>query len=125
MLRAGPDHALNRRRTRTTRLETLLEEVRQGQERVLQGQQAMTKRLTRIEGRVNERHAGGSPPKIPWRDYYLEALRLERFAEEGIQDRDHLQQHLLKWSADQSSEPPDERTIRREVAKIAKALNLA
>jgi hypothetical protein len=121
MSRAGAGQIDDWRAGLATQLEMLRDEVRQGH-------QAIIERLARIEATLDEpnnlkrKNSGGRPSKFAWRDFYIEALRLEYNDE--IQSRHHLQEHMEKWVTEQWTDQPDLRTIRREVAAIAETLHL-
>jgi len=89
MSRAGAGQIDDWRAGLATQLEMLRDEVRQGH-------QAIIERLARIEATLDEpnnlkrKNSGGRPSKFAWRDFYIEALRLEYNDE--IQSRHHLQQ---------------------------------
>jgi hypothetical protein len=123
MPRAGVGHIHNRRADLGTQLETLLEEM-------WQGQQAILERLARIEARLDERNAlkpknsGGPPEKFDWFSFAVEALRLE-FAGE-ILSREQLRRHMEDWIATQWPDGgPSERILRARLAIICRVLNLA
>ena len=123
MPRAGVGHIHNRRADLGTQLETLLEEM-------WQGQQAILERLARIEARLDERNAlkpknsGGPLEKFDWFSFAVEALRLE-FAGE-ILSREQLRRHMEDWIATQWPDGgPSERILRARLAIICRVLNLA
>jgi hypothetical protein len=72
---------------------------------------------------VAQKNLGGRSERFPWRELYLEALRIAHFEEGGIQSLDHLREKLrermVTWS-----EQPAERTFRTELARIAAHLIL-
>src|SRR5215467_5716320 len=89
---AGAAHVHDPRATGTERLEILLEEVLQGQDRVLQEQRAMAERLARLEAKLDDlkaKNKGGAIEKFDWFAFAVEVARYERMdCDDGIPSRD-------------------------------------
>jgi hypothetical protein len=123
MSRAGAGQIHERRAGSATQLETLRDEVRQGQ-------QAIIERLARIEARQDQRsdlkpkNSGGAPEKFDWFSFAIEVLRLE--FDDEILSRAQLRRHMENWIATHWPDGgPSERILRARLAIICKVLNLA
>jgi hypothetical protein len=73
---------------------------------------------------VKPKNRGGRPRTIDWDDFFVEVIRLE-FDAAGIHSRQQLERHMEDWATATWTHPPNLRTIREKVAKIADKLNLA
>ena len=127
---AGAAHVHDPRATGTERLEILLEEVLQGQDRVLQEQRAMAERLARLEAKLDDlkaKNKGGAIEKFDWFAFAVEVARYERMdCDDGIPSRDELRKHMEAWIAVKWPDGgPTERILRARLALICKELNLA
>lgn len=72
---------------------------------------------------VKPKNRGGRSRAIDWDDFFVEVIRLE-FDAEGIHSRQQLERHMEDWATATWTHPPNLRTIREKVAKIAEKLNL-
>jgi hypothetical protein len=63
----------------------------------------------------SERARGGRPPTYDWDAMTREAVRVANL--DGFETRAALAKHLRDWVATNWQEQPDERTLRREIAK--------
>jgi hypothetical protein len=125
-------HANDRRAARTTlfetlfgKVETLLEEVRQGQhelrEEMRQGQHAITEQLDRIAVRVEQKHGGGHPLQYPWR-----SVELAIYGHANL-NRFDTRAELFKFTIDLIAKwprQPTEPAVKRFLEPIADAMGL-
>jgi hypothetical protein len=105
---------------RTTRLETLLDQVLQGQHELRQGQRAITEQLDRIAARLEQKHGGGHPLQYDWPAVRLAILNyanLNRF-ESAAEVRNFTYEFIAQWD-----KQPTERAIQDFLKPIFGALS--
>jgi hypothetical protein len=118
MSRAVVRHA--REPGRTTHLETLLDQVLQGQHELRQGQRAITEQLDRIAARLEQKHGGGHPRQYDWPAVRLAILNyanLNRF-DSAAEVRNFTYNFIARWD-----KQPTQRAIQDFLNPIVGALS--
>jgi hypothetical protein len=116
--RAGRIH--DRRAVDTSHLETLLDEVLQGQRELRQEQRAITERLDRIVVRLEQKHGGGHPLEYDWSAVRLAMLNYANLNgfESAAEVRNFTCDFITQWD-----KQPSNRAIQDFLRPLLKALS--